>query len=172
MALRRTDERDEPRRFYRAHAAYVGRSLRYLGVLERDLPDAMQEVFQRFFATRERFDGRSPRGWLYGICLRFSLNYRRLARHRRERLSDELDMRQAATGTEHTLARMDARTRLLAALDTLDDAKRAVFVLRDIEERSMAEVAEIVGCPLKTAYARHAAAKRALREALREEGEQ
>ena len=46
------------------------------------------------------------------------------------------------------------------ALDTLDDDKRATFVLYEIEELSMAEVAEALGCPLQTAYSRlHAARK-------------
>jgi RNA polymerase sigma-70 factor (ECF subfamily) len=61
---------------------------------------------------------------------------------------------------------------LLASLDRavadLDDDKRAVFVLHEIEELAMAEVAAAVGCPLQTAYARLYAARKLLAAALEE----
>jgi RNA polymerase sigma-70 factor (ECF subfamily) len=51
-----------------------------------------------------------------------------------------------------------ARAKLDAILDKLDDSKRAVFVLYEIEELSMSDVAAAVGCPVQTAYSRlHAA---------------
>ena len=37
---------------------------------------------------------------------------------------------------------------------SFDEPKRAVFVLYELEELPMAEVAEIVGCPVQTAYSR------------------
>jgi RNA polymerase sigma-70 factor (ECF subfamily) len=40
------------------------------------------------------------------------------------------------------------------ALDSLDDAKRAVFVLVDIEELPVDEVARIMEIPTKTVYSR------------------
>ena len=43
-------------------------------------------------------------------------------------------------------------------LAELDDDKRQVLVLYEIEGLTMREVAEVVGCPLQTAYSRlHAA---------------
>jgi RNA polymerase sigma-70 factor (ECF subfamily) len=53
-------------------------------------------------------------------------------------------------------------------LDTLDDDKRQVFVLYELEELSMKEVAEACGCPLQTAYSRLHAARRLLLEKYRE----
>ena len=51
-------------------------------------------------------------------------------------------------------------------LACLDEDKRAVFVLYELEGFSMKEVAEIVSCPLQTAYSRlHAARERLLIEA-------
>jgi RNA polymerase sigma-70 factor (ECF subfamily) len=49
--------------------------------------------------------------------------------------------------------------RLLATLDRLDDEKRAAFVLYEIEELPLREVAEVLGCPLQTAYSRLQAAR-------------
>jgi len=55
------------------------------------------------------------------------------------------------------------------ALDALDDDKRAVFVLFEIEHVPMAEIAAAAGCPLPTAYARLYAARKQLEAAARRE---
>ncbi|HVH44508.1 MAG TPA: sigma factor-like helix-turn-helix DNA-binding protein [Labilithrix sp.] len=39
------------------------------------------------------------------------------------------------------------------------DDKRETFVLFEVEQMSMSEVAEIMECPLQTAYSRHRAAR-------------
>jgi RNA polymerase sigma-70 factor (ECF subfamily) len=52
-------------------------------------------------------------------------------------------------------------------LDGLDEDKRAVFTLYEIEELPMKEVAEALGCPLQTAYARLYAARRQFEASLR-----
>ena len=65
-----------------------------------------------------------------------------------------------AATQETILSQRQVLRRLWAALDDIDPAQRAVFVLYEIEELTMAEVAEAVGCPLQTAYSRlHAARK-------------
>jgi RNA polymerase sigma-70 factor (ECF subfamily) len=53
------------------------------------------------------------------------------------------------------------------ALAELDEDKRAVFVLYEIEQLTMAEVAEAIGCPLQTAYSRLHAARRQVTERMR-----
>ena len=50
----------------------------------------------------------------------------------------------------------------------IDEDQRAVFVLFELEEQAMREVAEAVGCPLQTAYYRLYAARRALEAAVLE----
>ena len=54
-------------------------------------------------------------------------------------------------------------------LDTLDPDKRDVFVLYELEELPMREVADACGCPLQTAYSRLHAARRVLLEKYREQ---
>ena len=53
-----------------------------------------------------------------------------------------------------------ARARLEVALNELDEDKRAVFVLFELEQASMHDVATVVGVPLQTAYARLYAARK------------
>ncbi len=59
-----------------------------------------------------------------------------------------------------------ALRRLFAVLDTLDDDKRAVFVLFELEGMAMNDVAIAVGCPAQTAYARLYAARKIVRAAF------
>jgi RNA polymerase sigma-70 factor (ECF subfamily) len=56
--------------------------------------------------------------------------------------------------------------RLDRMLDLLDEQKRSVFILYEIEQMTMTEVATLVGCPLQTAYSRLHAARGRIQGAL------
>lgn len=153
----------------REHAPYVWRVLRRLGVRESDVEDVAQEVFVVVYRKLGEFEGRSSlRTWIYGICARTASDHRRLAHVRREEATSRPPER---AGSAPQLAELEARDRramLDAALDALDDDKRAVLVLYEIEEVPMKEVAEAVGCPLQTAYSRLHAARRDLKRSIEE----
>ena len=144
---------------FREHAAYAWRVLRRLGVEERDVEDVCQEVFVVIHRRLPEFEGRSSlRTWVYGVCVRVASDYRRRAGHRREIVTDEPPEQESKDDPHHALAGSQARAQLDAILSQLDDDKRAVFVLHEIEQVTMSEIAEAVGCPLQTAYSRlHAA---------------
>jgi RNA polymerase sigma-70 factor (ECF subfamily) len=145
---------------FREQAPYVWRVLRKLGVPEAEVPDLCQEVFVVVHRKLPEFEGRSAlTTWLYGICVRTASDYRRRARVRREQVTDTVPEGRESAPQAKDLARRQARALLDAALEDLDDDKRAVFVLYEIEELPMAEVAEAVGCPLQTAYSRLYAAR-------------
>lgn len=146
---------------FREHAPFAWRALRRLGVPEADVEDVCQEVFVVVHRKLAEFEGRSSlRTWIYGICARTASDYRRSGRVRREVVTDAPPEVAAEGGQHDAVALRQARARLDRILDSLDDDKRAVFVLYEIEELTMAEVAEALGCPLQTAYSRlHAARK-------------
>ncbi|MBE2247914.1 MAG: sigma-70 family RNA polymerase sigma factor, partial [Myxococcus sp.] len=99
--------------------------------------------------------------WLTGICLRVAADWRRKPFVRRETTLDEAPERANSGETAlRQIALRQARTRLDALLDQLDDDKRAVFVLFELEQQSMADVARAVDVPVQTAYARLYAARR------------
>ncbi len=149
------------------HASYVGRSLRYLGVPESDLEDAAQEVFVVVHRRLGSFEGRSAlRTWLYGVCVRIASARRRRASVRRESVTPEPPESATAPSQEQDLERAEKRRRLLDVLDRLDDDKRAVFVLYEIESQSMKDIAQALGCPLQTAYYRYHAARKSVLEAF------
>ncbi len=64
------------------------------------------------------------------------------------------------------LERRDDAATLQHALDRLSPKLREVFVLYEIEELPMADVARSLGCPRFTAYTRLHAARAALRQRL------
>lgn len=140
----------------------IWRAVRHLGVVEADVEDVCQEVFLAVHRGLGRFrEESSVWTWIYGICVRQVGLYRRRPYRRRESpLGDELP-----EGTVPALQERDAETnqlleKLYAALDQMDDDKRTVYVLYELEGGTMAEVAQIVGCPLQTAYSRLYAARR------------
>ncbi len=120
------------------------------------------------------FEGRSSvRTWLYGICVRVASDYRKRIRARRETPAGLAAEPAIDPAQEEHVAVGQARVLLDAILDRLEDAKRAVFVLYEIEGLPMGDVAVALECPLQTAYSRLHAARREVEaavERLREQG--
>jgi RNA polymerase sigma-70 factor (ECF subfamily) len=150
-------ERDVPSfdALFDEHSPFVWRVVRYLGVTETDAPDVCQEVFLVVHRRLAEFEGRSSvRSWIYGICLRTVQAWRRRVRRGRETpMSDPPEVESPDRPDQSTDAERARRT-LLAALDRLEPGHREIFVLHEIEELPMREIAELVGCPVQTAYSR------------------
>ncbi len=152
-----------------AHAPFVMRSLRYLGVAASDVSDASQEVFLVVHRKHAGFEGRSSlRTWLYGICIRVASTFRRRSSRR-----SEVPARDASASEEvaepTSIAPPEERGEVLALLDMLDEDKRAVLVLHAIEGLTMEEVADALQIPLGTGYSRLRAAKKQLAAQLETE---
>ncbi len=133
------------------HVRYVARALQHFGVNPCDLEDECQEVFMVALRKLADFEGRaSVRTWLYRIAWKHAANYRRRAR------PPYALARDPAVPPEQERALVYARTldRLARILGELDDERRGVFVLYEIEELSMREVCDVLGFPLQTAYSR------------------
>jgi RNA polymerase sigma-70 factor, ECF subfamily len=145
------------------HADYVLGLLRRLGVSERDVQDVAQEVFMVIHAQLPRFEGRSSlKTWVCGIALRRAADYRRKAHRRRESALQPADLPSSAAQAESAIEQRQSLARVERALAQLPEKQLHVFVLYELEELSMAEVARAVGCPRFTAYTRLRAARRAL----------
>ena len=153
------------------YVGFVGRTLRHLGVDEHDLEDLTQEVFLAVHHGLPEFEGRAAlRTWIYRIAWNTAANYRRREANRSRRFTElEGDIEAAAT-QERSLTRQRSRERLSALLEQLDDGQRSVFVLYEIEQLPMREVADIVGCPVQTGYSRLKAARARLLDAARRAG--
>jgi len=147
---------------------YVWRVLGRLGVDRADLGDMCQEVFVVVHRRLGDYDGRVPvRSWIYGICVRTASDYRRRAHRRHERLLARLPEPSAPALQHQEVELGQARAQLKEVLDALDAPKREVFVLYELEELPMSEIARVLDCPLQTAYSRLHAARRAVTDAFR-----
>lgn len=156
------------RQIFDEHVTFIWRSLRHLGIADADLQDVCQDVFLVVHRKLGDFEGRSTlRTWLYGICLRVAKDHRRRAYVRRELVVSELPPRAQPATQEDDCVRAETRDLLAAILEQLDEDKRTVFFLYEIEGLSMKEVAEAMGCPLQTAYSRLHAARRIVLEAAK-----
>ena len=156
---------------YRAHASFVERVLRRSGVASRDLADATQDVFVVAHRKLADFEGRSsPRTWLYRIAWNVASEYRRRAFRRRELLDDSLDAGGEAPCAHEDLERQRSLNALLDAIDRLEADKREALICHELEEQPMNAVAKRLGIPLKTAFSRLYAARRALRIELQRQG--
>jgi RNA polymerase sigma-70 factor (ECF subfamily) len=159
-------------RLYNAYADYIFRSLRRLGVDEASLQDALQEVF--IVVHRRLDESRSPeqiKRWLFVIAMGVASNYRRAAgRKRPERSAAGIDPDTLASRLTddpfEQLAHAQQVHLFYRLLETLDDDKRAVFVLAELEQVSVAEIAETLSVNVNTAHARLRAARRLFGEAL------
>lgn len=152
---------------FREHAPHAGRALRNLGVSEADLPDALQEAFLVVHKKLPEFRGESTvRTWIYGICLRVAAAHRRKPHRRREVPLDEAGDQASGRTPHDDVERRQALVRLDDVLDTLDDDKRAAFVLYEIEELTLAEIAVAVDAPLATVYSRLRAARKTVEAAF------
>jgi RNA polymerase sigma-70 factor (ECF subfamily) len=160
----------EVERIFREHGPFVWRALRRLGVAAADADDACQEVFVVVHRKLGEYEGRAVvRTWLYGIAVRVAAAQRRRSHARHEIATEDPVARDAASSSnpEGAAADREALVLLDRALDELDDEKRAVFVLYEVEGLEMPEVAEALACPVQTAYSRLHAARKEVEKSMR-----
>jgi RNA polymerase sigma-70 factor (ECF subfamily) len=141
-----------------------------LGVPKPDVADVCQEVFLIVHRRLPDYDEdrATLRAWIYGICVRAAADYRKRAYRRHERVGAPALELVVSPQQHRELELRRARAKLQAVLFSLDDGKREVFVLYELEELPMSEVAKIVDCPLQTAYSRLHAARKAVAAAFAE----
>ncbi len=138
------------------HFDYLWRALRRFGVRDADLEDLVHDVFLKIHLRSADYDPTRPlRPWLVGFAYRVAADYRRLMRHRVEvpyTHADVADQKPAAD--ERIEAHEEHALVVKEALESVDIERRAVFVLHDLDEMSVPEIADALGIPLNTAYSR------------------
>lgn len=142
-------------KLYQEQFPYVWRTLRRLGVPERDLPDLTHDFFVVVFRQLHLYDPARPvKPWLFGIAFRVVSDYRRSARVTREVLEEPPEVTDHAPVAEDQVAASQARAQILEVLDRLDLDRRAVFVMHDLEGQPGPEIAAALGIPVPTVHSR------------------
>ncbi|HYO94029.1 MAG TPA: sigma-70 family RNA polymerase sigma factor [Polyangiaceae bacterium] len=150
---------------------YLFRTLRRLGVNESEVEDLVHEVFLIFHRRWPDYDAsRALRPWLFGIAFRVASAHRkRTVREIPHASPDALVTQElsACSSAEQALMAEQTRRLVLAALDCVPLARRAVFVMHDIDEVPMRDIASALSIPLFTAYSRLRKARKEFEAAVR-----
>ena len=172
----RAGDRTEFSRLVEAYSANIYRlALRMLNH-PQDAEDVLQETFLKAFRHLKTFDGRSKLStWLFRIATNEALM---LLRRRRPEVSidepiegeegeqEPVQIVDWCCLPEGEMMSQEARKHLDAAVANLPHSLRVVFLLRDIENLSTLETAEVLGMSETAVKTRLSRARMRLREML------
>lgn len=146
---------------YERELDYVCRTLGRFGVRSADIQDAAHEVFLVLYRRWNEVDPKRPvHKWLFGVARRVAADYR--AKRRENPTEIEI-----ATSEDPLAAK---RELLRRAMDALDDDRRAVIILHDLEGHTGAEIAALLDIPANTVHSRLRLARADLVVAVRKLG--
>jgi len=159
-----------PRTFtavYDENFAFVWRSVRRLGVVDSAGDGVVQDVFHVVYRQLPRFRGESSvRSWLFAIASHVVRDLRRSLRRKpgnlggAGRVCDDVDLfADTAPGPHETLATAEAVRALHAVLDGMRKERREVFILADLEQMTVGDIAAAVHANPNTIYSRLRAAR-------------
>jgi len=158
----------------RRHNERVYRAARAIVRDEHEAEDVMQQAYVNAFTHLRQFNGSAQFAtWLTRIAINESLaRVRRQGRY--EAFDDELSTVEpcmsghSSENPERQAFSGEVRELLEAAIDTLPDGMREVFVLREVEGLSTSEVAESLGVSEDVVKTRLSRGRAALRRVLLE----
>jgi RNA polymerase sigma-70 factor (ECF subfamily) len=177
------DENDKTREFESIALPHLDAAYNLARWLTRDdhnAEDLVQNAYLRAFRFFDGFRGDDARAWLLTIVRNTYFTSLRGERHEQVDFDEEmhgLDETHAeassfAVGSnpEDVLAARDTRRQVNQALEKLPPAFREVIVLKEMNELSYKEIADIAGVPLGTVMSRLSRARKMLGEFLKGAG--
>ncbi|HEY3256248.1 MAG TPA: sigma-70 family RNA polymerase sigma factor [Polyangiaceae bacterium] len=158
-----------------SHFDFVWRSLRRLGLSPADADDGAQEVFVIASRKLSAIVPESEKRFLFATALRVASTRRRGLKRRREEPRSwlgegELDSssdERSEPGPERLAELAHARRDLTEILDGMKLEQRAVFVLYELEEMTVPEIASLLDLPVGTVSSRLRVAREEFDQALR-----
>ena len=159
-----------------AHLDAAYNLARWLTRDERDAEDVVQEACLRAFRFYASFHGGNARAWLLAIVR--NTYYTWLDKNRVQathvELTDDIvaavdyELATAGDSVERLLQQDDTRQLVRRALERLPAEFREVIVLRELEDLSYREIAQIADIPLGTVMSRLSRARKLMLQALKE----
>jgi RNA polymerase sigma-70 factor (ECF subfamily) len=143
------------RRVVDAHFDALWRFLRRLGIAEGDVDDAVQEVILVLARKLDQVNGDSEKSFVLSVAFRVASDMRRRVKRRREVDAAPL-LQLVSRDLDPEAAAEKRRMELLfgQVLAQLSLPLRAVFVLYELEDLTMAEIAETLQLPPGTVASR------------------
>ncbi len=159
-----------------AHLDAAYNLARWLARDERDAEDVVQEACLRAYRFYASFHGGNARAWLLAIVR--NTYYTWLDKNRAQQTNVEftdetiaaVDYDMATTGdsVERLLQVEDTRQLVHRALERIPAEFREVLVLRELEDMSYREIAQIADIPLGTVMSRLSRARKLMLRAVKE----
>jgi RNA polymerase sigma-70 factor (ECF subfamily) len=165
-------EKDHLERFEQAmlqHRDAAYNLARWLTRNEHDAQDMVQEAYLRAFKFFDGFHGADTRAWLLTIVR--NTCYTWLGQNRRSQLTTSFDeeihtVEEDALNPSALALKSGDMAMLKESLEELPNEFREVIVLRDLEELSYKQIAEVINAPLGTVMSRLARARGRLKRIL------
>ncbi len=159
-----------------AHLDAAYNLARWLARNERDAEDVVQEACLRAFRFYASFHGGNARAWLLAIVR--NTYYTWLEKNRAQMQNVEFtddtvaavdyDVATTADSVERLLQEDDTRQLVRRALEMIPAEFREVIVLRELEDLSYREIAQVADIPLGTVMSRLSRARKLMLKALKE----
>ena len=160
--------RDRLRTLLVEHHAFVWRTLRRLGVPDSDVEDASQQVFLVAHRRLAEIVPESERSFLFQTALRVAADWRRAEKRRWKDAGMALaDVPDVAANPEELVDQQRRRALLDQVVRSMPMKLRAVFVLFELEEMTLVEIATMSDTPLGTVASRLRRARQAFSKAVR-----
>jgi len=161
----------DERRFGQIVAAnldFIWRCLRRMGIAAGDVDDAAQHVFLVAASKLASIAPGSERAFLFATASRVAANARRSV-HRRDEAHHQLMQSEPPHGpTQEELSdQLRARALMDTVLSDMPSDLREVFVLFELEELAVADVAELLSIPIGTVGSRLRRAREDFHERVR-----
>jgi RNA polymerase sigma-70 factor (ECF subfamily) len=137
------------------HHAAVWRTLRRIGTVPADADELVQEAFLIASRRLTEIPPESERPFLMATAIRVAANRRRSFTREQARIEyiSRVDS-DVTPNPEEALQHQQARERLDQVLSAMDFDLRTVFVLYEIEELTVAQIAELLDIKLGTVSSR------------------
>jgi len=142
---------------------------RWLAGNEHDAEDIVQEAFLRAVKFYGSFRGGNPRAWLLTIVRNTSYTAlkRRRENHAQVHLDEsDLELEDHSADPAAALAAMSNIEKVREAIAQLPLEFREVIVLREMEDYSYKEIADLVDLPVGTVMSRLARGRRQLQKII------
>ena len=173
------DEQEKTRQFEAIALPHLDAAYnlaRWLTRNDQNAEDLVQNAYLRAFRFFDGFRGDDARAWLLTIVRHTYFSSLRGERHEhvgfdeemhgQDAEQNELSITQGGDPEQAAMSRDTAR-QVNSALEKLPPAFREVIVLKEMNDMSYKEIAEIAGVPLGTVMSRLARARKMLGDLLR-----
>jgi RNA polymerase sigma-70 factor (ECF subfamily) len=141
---------------------------RWLSRSPADADDIVQDAMLRAFRGFDGFQGGDAKAWLLTIVRNCWRSAGSATKRRGHTAIEDENLAAEAADPEETAIEASARRRLDAMIAALPEEFREVLVLREMEDMSYREIAEITGVPIGTVMSRLARARALFRQTAKD----